>query len=82
MSDGLLYNAAGFVGMGCVLLAYFMANAGTWHTESRVFHATNLIGALLIIVSLIHGWNLPIFVLEVAWAAIATYGLIRAKAWK
>ena len=66
---------AGFIGMGCVLLAYYMVNTGKWTSRQRAFHATNLAGALLIIASLLAEWNLPIFVLECAWAAIAIYGL-------
>ena len=78
MSIGLLLTVAGFVGMGCVLLAYAMANTGKWPTSSLAFHGTNLAGALLIIASLLHDWNLPIFVLELAWALIALYGIVKA----
>lgn len=77
MSMAALLTLAGFIGMGCVLLAYAMANTGKWQPSSDAFHGTNLAGALLIIASLLHAWNLPIFVLECAWALIAAYGLWR-----
>jgi hypothetical protein len=37
----------------------------------------NLIGSLLIGVSLWTAWNLPSAVIEAIWAAISVYGLIR-----
>lgn len=74
-----LLTFAGFIGMGCVLLAYYMVNSGKWSSRSKAFHMTNLAGALLIIASLLQSWNLPIFVLECAWAAIALYGLYKIK---
>lgn len=79
MSASALYNIAGFIGMGCVLLAYAMANMGKWTSRDIRFHRVNLAGALLIIVSLMHDWNMPIFVLECAWAAIAIYGIRKAQ---
>ena len=79
MTMGMLYNLAGFAGMGCVLLAYAMANSGKWTAAQLRFHCVNLAGALLIIVSLMHDWNMPIFVLETAWACIAIYGIIKAR---
>jgi hypothetical protein len=37
----------------------------------------NLGGAVLILVSLIHDFNLGSFVLETIWGVIAAYGLVR-----
>ena len=36
-----------------------------------------LIGATLVLVSLIDTWNLPSVVLECFWGAISVYGLVR-----
>jgi hypothetical protein len=37
----------------------------------------NLAGSCLVIVSLLHAFNLPAFLVEAAWAAIALVGLVR-----
>ena len=37
----------------------------------------NLVGAGLILVSLVHDFNLPAFVLESVWGLISLYGLCR-----
>lgn len=74
----LFYNGIGFVGMGLFLLAYLMINLGRWDAGDWRPHLLNLLGALAIMVSLIHAWNLPIFVMECFWGAISLYGLYRA----
>ena len=67
----------GFMGSWLILLAFFMMNAGKWRDDSYKFHGCNLAGALCVMVSLMAAWNLSIFLLECAWAAIACYGLWR-----
>lgn len=43
-----------------------------------LFNALNLVGAVLLLISLSVNFNLAAVVLEVAWGAIALVGLIRA----
>jgi hypothetical protein len=43
-----------------------------------LFNALNLIGAILLLISLSVNFNLAAVVLEVAWGIIALIGLIRA----
>ena len=71
----LLFNGAGFVGLGLFLLAYAMINLGLWKAGDWKTHLPNLLGALLVIVSLFNHWNLPVFILECCWSGISIYGL-------
>jgi hypothetical protein len=71
-----LYRAIGLFGAAIYVVAYF-ANQARWlKAEDWRFPAANLVGALLILVSLSAEWNLPSVVIEAFWAAISVYGLM------
>ena len=72
-----LYSAVGFVGMACIIGAYFYLTASE-KPNPFVLHGTNLIGAALLTVSLLVHTNWPSLVLEGFWAAIAIWGLAKA----
>ncbi len=74
----LFFKASGFLALGLFLTAYAAVNMGLWHESQKRFHVVNMAGAVAMIVSLIGQWNLPIFVLECFWLAIAAYGLRKA----
>ena len=71
------YIACGIVGAGCFIFAYFATLQGWLEASDWRFPAVNLIGAALVLVSLIDEWNLPSVVLECFWGAISVYGLMR-----
>jgi len=72
------FTAAGIVGTAIIVAAYF-ANQQDWlSSRDWRFPAANLAGALLILASFTTGWNLPSVVIELFWAAISLYGLIRS----
>ena len=69
-------RAVGLLGAAIFVIAYF-ANQARWlSSEDWRFPAANLVGALLILVSLFAEWNLPSVVIEAFWAAISVYGLV------
>jgi hypothetical protein len=71
------YTIAGLAGV-CVILSVYFANQQDWLDAKRwQFPAANLAGSLLILMSLWDAWNLPSAVIEIAWAAISLWGLIR-----
>jgi hypothetical protein len=71
-----VFRAIGLVGVGFILAAYF-ANQQRWlRSEDWRFPAANLVGSLLILVSLYAEWNLPSVVIEVFWIAISVYRLV------
>ena len=72
----LAFRAIGLVGAAVFVVAYF-ANQARWlSAHDWRFPAANLVGALLIIISLFGEWNLPSVVIEAFWAAISVYGLV------
>ena len=75
-----LYDLIGFVGAALMIGVYF-ANQQRWlSSEDWRYPAANLAGAILILVSLMFAWNFPSFVIEVFWALISLWGLVKAAA--
>ena len=71
------FRAVGLVGVGFILVAYF-ANQQRWlRSEDWRFPAANLVGSLLIMVSLYAEWNLPSVVIEGFWIAISLFGVAK-----
>ena len=69
-------NICGFVGAVIILVGF------AWGTlrnaaPDLAYHLSNFSGAVLLAISLSINFNLPALCLEVAWAAIALFGLVR-----
>ena len=73
------YDALGLLGSALVIVAYFATQAGKLSATNWKFPFANLVGAVLIIVSLWADWNLAAFIVEAFWLAISLYGLIRYR---
>ena len=67
----------GFVGMACIIFAYAYMT-GKAAPNPFVQHGVNLVGAILLAISLYYHPNLPSMVLEGFWAAIAIWGIAKA----
>ena len=73
-------DLVGFAGAAVMVVAYF-ANQQRWlSSEDWRYPAANLAGAVLILISLLFAWNFPSVVIEVFWALISLWGLVRAIA--
>ncbi len=70
-------NIAGFAGMACVVFAYAYQTAKT-QPNPFVQHGINLLGAVLLGISLLKHMNPASFALEVVWGAVAIWGLAKA----
>ncbi len=70
----------GLVGMLVTLFAYFLLQAQKLHGNGLVYQLMNAVGAFGVALSLLFGkFNLPAFLLEVAWLAISIYGIVVAR---
>lgn len=71
-------DAAGLAGVLLILVAYAGAALGRFDPKGAPSLIANLLGAILILVSLLLGaFNLASTVIEGAWALIALAGLLR-----
>lgn len=75
------YTLIGFAGAAVLMVAYFASQQGWLAADDWRFPLGNLVGSLLIMVSLYDAWNLPSAVIEGFWAAISLYGLAR-RPWR
>lgn len=78
----IFFNGIGFVGLGLFLWAYAMINLGLWHEKQLRFHVPNLLGAICVMISLMHDWNLPVFILEICWGSVALYGMWQCRKYR
>ena len=71
-------DAAGLVGVLMILAAYAGAALGRLDAKDALSLTANLVGAGLILVSLLLGaFNLSATAMEAAWALVAVIGLVR-----
>ncbi|AMU96090.1 permease [Sphingopyxis terrae subsp. terrae NBRC 15098] len=70
-------NAIGIIGSILFIAAFAYANMAKM-LDQLLFNAVNLVGAILLLISLSVHFNLAAFLLEAAWALIASWGLLRA----
>ena len=73
----LVATILGLIGSAVFLGCFAYANIAK-PFDPLIFNIGNLVGALLLLISLSVHFNLAAFVLEAAWAVIATWGIARA----
>ncbi len=77
MIDGFTANVIGLLGSALIVFAYAY-NVYAKAVNAFVYNGTNLIGALLLTLSLMVHFNLASLLLEFVWMAIAVGGLWKA----
>ena len=70
-------NYLGFAGMALIVLAYAYVTVSKM-PNPYLLHGLNLLGATLLVASLLVNRNLPSLVLELTWASVAIWGLAKA----
>jgi hypothetical protein len=68
-------NIVGLIGSAMFIIGFAYANISK-AMDKIVFNLLNIVGAVLLLASLMVHFNLPAVVLEAVWALIATGGLI------
>lgn len=72
-----LATAIGFLGVGVILLAYYLLTAGKLAADNWRYPVLNIAGTLGIVVSLLVQFNLPSMVTQLMWIAVSIIGLMR-----
>ncbi len=72
-----LPDLGGLIGVAMMLVAYALGQLGRLRMESAPALLMNLIGALLVLASLMEKFNLSAVLMETAWALVALFGLIK-----
>ena len=68
-------DVVGIVGVAMVLATYFLLQSEKIDSKGFLYSFLNLLGALLIVYSLLYNWNLASFIIEFFWILISLYGL-------
>ena len=77
MLDGFSANVIGILGSLLIVFAYAY-NVYAKTVNPFVYNGTNLLGALLLTLSLMVHFNLASLLLEIVWIVIAVGGLLKA----
>lgn len=72
----IFVNILGLFGVAFILVAYLLFQI-EYLKSIFWFSLYNMIGSLLILVSLYHEWNTPSVVVEIAWFFISLYGVLK-----
>jgi hypothetical protein len=75
----ILADAIGLIGSAMMVVAYAYSNMAKT-VDFLLFNILNLVGSLLLIVSLSVHFNLASMLLEIVWSIIAVLGLV--KVWR
>lgn len=72
-----LPDFGGVVGVLMMLVAYASAQMGVMKVDRAPSLLINLVGSLLVLLSLAYKFNLSAFLMEATWALVALFGLMK-----
>lgn len=75
MDLGLLFDIIGFCGVFTLLAAFYLAQSGKITPSDIRSPIINLVGAVLLLISLLYHWNTASVFFELCWIAISLYGI-------
>jgi hypothetical protein len=70
-----VHDLIGMIGGVCILVSYALLQLDKIPTTSFTYLTLNLVGALLIMYSLLTDWNFTAFIIEAIWALISLYAM-------
>lgn len=73
----LAANIIGMIGTMLVVGTYFLLQLEKLDSKGLAYNIWNLVGAILLLISLLVHFNLASFVIEIFWIAASLVGLVR-----
>lgn len=70
-----LPDILGILGVLIILSYYFLIQIDKCSPKDLNFSVGNLIGSILLLISLLYNWNLASVLIEIAWSLISIYGI-------
>ncbi len=70
-------DLVGTIGVIIIIIVYFLLQIGRMRADGFLFSLINALGALMIIYSLMHKWNLASFLMEGTWFIISLFGVVK-----
>lgn len=72
------YDIVGTTGVMLIVVSYFLLQVGRVEALSPLYSWLNLVGAVMILISLLYTFNFSSFVIEIFWILISVIGLARS----
>ena len=72
-----MYQWIGFAGALFIVWAYLILQMGKCTIDSMQYQVINLVGAILLIISLFVHFNFGSFMIEIFWIGITLYGIYK-----
>ena len=70
------YDVVGTVGVALIVIAFAAVQSGKLASTRLAYSVLNLVGAILILISLLFNFNLASAIIEVFWILISLWGII------
>ncbi|MEM7171497.1 MAG: permease [Pseudomonadota bacterium] len=70
------HDLVGNIGVAMIVICYFLLQMGRIGSKDLGYSLGNLVGAALVIISLLQEFNVAAFVLEAFWCLISCWGII------
>jgi hypothetical protein len=71
-------NTIGIIGVGLILMAYFLHTGRYIENNGKLYYVMNIIGAALACYAAFLIDYIPFVILEGAWTLVSIYGLMKA----
>ena len=70
------YDVVGAIGVVLIIVTYAAVQMRKMEATNITYSSTNLIGAVMILISLLYNFNLASFVIEIFWILISLWGIV------
>lgn len=72
-----IFSICGWIGMTLIVVTYYFVTTGKWGPHTKIDEVMNIIGSILVGISVYHSGAWPAFTLQVVWAAVAIWSLTK-----